>query len=291
MRKNVDSHRPTDPDALVVEAWGEGVLVGSLIIMIAITAANMRRNVLLHKLIVAELVLAIGHGTFILSHSPIYGWHLSGTAVGLHISTSLHNLIAWMKIRGFFTSWGTRIYLITLLLAQPFWVLHIYANFAFFNFGKKLFVYTRPLEPLFRDPWWIFTTCFLLYYIRQGYRTSISRLIRTSPRFGIMLFFMILSIGFTILDTASVLGSHYRGPAPGVEPFWKFAFVFKCLSDTVILDDFKTTLDRVRSGCTYTAPYSGTEQGPDCFGLYFWLAMSILYTDTTARVPMVRARS
>ena len=55
-----------------------------------------------------------------------------------------------MKIRGFFPPWGTRLYLITLLAAQPYWVVEIYANFAFFNRGQALYTTTRPLEPLFR---------------------------------------------------------------------------------------------------------------------------------------------
>ncbi|GKZ63641.1 hypothetical protein AnigIFM49718_002353 [Aspergillus niger] len=114
--------RPRDTDILVVEAWGQGLLVGSLILMIAITAANMKKEVLLHKLIVAELALALGHGTFIFLHAPAQGWYLSATAVGLTISHTLHNVIAWMKIRGFSTSWGTRLYLITLLAAQPYWL-------------------------------------------------------------------------------------------------------------------------------------------------------------------------
>lgn len=59
-------------------------------------------------------------------------------------------MIAWMKIRGFFAPWGTRVYLITLLAVQPYWVVEIYANFAYFNRGQTLFIITRPLEPLFR---------------------------------------------------------------------------------------------------------------------------------------------
>jgi hypothetical protein len=47
--------RPTDPDALVLEAWGQGLMVGSLLIMAAITAANMKKHILLHKLILAEV--------------------------------------------------------------------------------------------------------------------------------------------------------------------------------------------------------------------------------------------
>jgi len=47
--------KPSDPDGLVLEAWAEGFMVGSLIIMSCITLANMRRGVLLHKLILLEV--------------------------------------------------------------------------------------------------------------------------------------------------------------------------------------------------------------------------------------------
>jgi uncharacterized YccA/Bax inhibitor family protein len=49
--------RPANPDILIVEAWGQGFMVGSLILMIAITVANMKSGVLLHKAIVAEVCL------------------------------------------------------------------------------------------------------------------------------------------------------------------------------------------------------------------------------------------
>ncbi|RDH26922.1 hypothetical protein BDQ94DRAFT_164078 [Aspergillus welwitschiae] len=212
-------HLPRDPDILVVEAWGQGFLMGSLIVMIAI--------------IVAEPALALGHGTFIFLHAPAQGWYLSVTAVGLIISHSLHNMIAWMKIRGFFTPWGTLLYLITLLAAQPYWVVEIYANFAFFNRGQALYTTTRPLEPLFRDPWWIFTTCFLLYVIQRGYGCSLVQLIRISPRFGVMLLFMVFH-RVAVVDMCAI------------RPFWKLAFVFKYLSDTIMLDDFRGALDRLR---------------------------------------------
>ncbi|EHA17695.1 hypothetical protein ASPNIDRAFT_125885, partial [Aspergillus niger ATCC 1015] len=92
--------RPRDPDILVMEAWGQGFLVGSLIVMIAITAANMKKGMLLHKLIVAELALALGHGTFTFLHAPAQGWYLSVTAVGLTISHSLHNVIGGPALLG-----------------------------------------------------------------------------------------------------------------------------------------------------------------------------------------------
>jgi hypothetical protein len=41
--------KPSDPDGLILEAWAQGYMVGSLIIMAFITMANMRRGILLHK--------------------------------------------------------------------------------------------------------------------------------------------------------------------------------------------------------------------------------------------------
>ena len=41
--------KPTDPNGLVLEAWAQGYMVGSLIIMACITVANMRKGVMLHK--------------------------------------------------------------------------------------------------------------------------------------------------------------------------------------------------------------------------------------------------
>ncbi|KAJ5923185.1 hypothetical protein N7454_008430 [Penicillium verhagenii] len=46
--------RPTQPDGLVIEAWGQGLMIGSLLIMSAITVSNMKKHILLHKLILAE---------------------------------------------------------------------------------------------------------------------------------------------------------------------------------------------------------------------------------------------
>jgi hypothetical protein len=43
------------PDAFVLEAWSEGCMVGALMIMSFVTLANMRRGVLLHKLILLEV--------------------------------------------------------------------------------------------------------------------------------------------------------------------------------------------------------------------------------------------
>lgn len=53
---------------------------------------------------------------------------------------------------------------------------------------------------------------------------------------------MILSVIFIIVDLLSVTPVI---PIGVINPFWKFAFVFKCLTDTIILDDFKTALDKL----------------------------------------------
>ena len=42
-------------DALVLEAWGQGCMFGALMIMACVTVANMRKGVLLHKLILLEV--------------------------------------------------------------------------------------------------------------------------------------------------------------------------------------------------------------------------------------------
>lgn len=90
------------------------------------------------------------HGTWIFTHEPVYGWYLSVTAIGLNVSWSLHNVIAWMKNRPFLSDKVSRFYIITVILVQPYWVLEIYANFTYFNNINQIFIKTRPLEPLFR---------------------------------------------------------------------------------------------------------------------------------------------
>jgi hypothetical protein len=242
------SSRPTDPSGLVLEAWGQGLLVGSLVIMAAVTLANMKRHVLLHKLILAELLLAMPHGTFIFAHSPAYEWYLSFTAIGLTVSWSLHNVIAWMKNKPFLSRRVSLIYISTVILVQPYWVVEIYANFAYFRNGNPIYQTTRPMEPLFRDPWWIFTSISLVCTIKSVYSFGIVELMIVAPRFGIMLVSMCLSIIFMIVETCSVLHAFNVADLPtGIQPFWKLSFVFKCLCDTVILDDFKSALDQIRS--------------------------------------------
>ncbi|KAJ5240412.1 uncharacterized protein N7469_002003 [Penicillium citrinum] len=232
--KRTVHHLVDDPVALVLEAWSQGLMAGSLVIMAAVTIANMRPGVLLHKLILLELILAIAHATFIFAPDPVYGWYLASTAIGLIFSWSLHNVIAWMKNRPFMSRELSLFYISTIVLAQPYWATEIYANFAYFN-NINLTI----------DPWWIYTTCNLFWVIKKHYNFGIIRLVRECPRFGLMLGSMCLSIVFIVADILSVTGALSAAMPLGINPFWKLCFMFKCLCDTIILDDFKTTLDRL----------------------------------------------
>lgn len=63
-------HKPTGSDALILSAWAQGYMVGSIIVMIAITIANMRRGVLLHKLILLEVSPVLESlGCLLVSHA------------------------------------------------------------------------------------------------------------------------------------------------------------------------------------------------------------------------------
>ncbi|KAJ5650262.1 uncharacterized protein N7484_003985, partial [Penicillium longicatenatum] len=260
------TQRPVDdPAALVLEAWSQGLMAGSLVIMAAVTIANMRPGVLLHKLILLEilyhspgqlaLILATPHGTFIFAPDPVYGWYLASTAIGLIFSWSLHNVISWMKNRPFMSRKLSLFYIGTIILAQPYWATEIYANFAYFN-NINLTVYERirPWEAMFRDPWWIYTTCNLFWVIKKHYNFGIIGLVRECPRFGLMLGSMCLSIFFIVADILSVTGILSAAMPLGISPFCKVSsptgnlcFMFKCLCDTIILDDFKTSLDKLRA--------------------------------------------
>ncbi|KAJ9501382.1 hypothetical protein H2202_003176 [Exophiala xenobiotica] len=246
-REDPEVTKPTDPHGLVLEAWAEGYMIGSLIIMSCITLANMRKGVLLHKLILLELVLGYWQGFFILFDPPVYAWWLSVAAIFLNISWSLHNVIAWMKIRPFLNKTGSRLFIGTVILVQPYWVVEIYANFTYFHNVNKIFLKTRPWEALCRDPWWVLAACILFYNIKTKYDLSVTQISRLSPRFAVMLGAMILSICFIVLDVLSVTSALKSALPVGINPFWKLSFVFKCLTDSVVLDDFKTALDRLRA--------------------------------------------
>ena len=49
--------KPQDPAALTIEAWEQGYMTWSLIIMSCVAISNMRTHILLHKLNVNELIL------------------------------------------------------------------------------------------------------------------------------------------------------------------------------------------------------------------------------------------
>jgi hypothetical protein len=40
----------------------------------------------------------------------------------------LHNIIAWMKIKPFLSRVWSKVFLYTVILASPYWVLEIYAS-------------------------------------------------------------------------------------------------------------------------------------------------------------------
>lgn len=68
-----------------------------------------------------------------------------------------------------------------------------------------------------------------------------------SPRFGVLLASMILSICFLVVDILAVTHAiPSTGLPDGINPFWKLAYVFRCLTDMIVLDDFKTALDRLK---------------------------------------------
>ncbi|KAF1911261.1 hypothetical protein BDU57DRAFT_97534 [Ampelomyces quisqualis] len=228
----------------ILEAWAQGYNVGSLVILILIVFCNYRSGIRLHKLILLELVLAVWHGTFIFARDPVYGWYLSVTATLLFISYFLHNLVSWLKIRPFLPRWGSRFFIISLLCVQPFWVAEAWSNFAYFNsLGSNANVRTRPFEALLRDPWWIFTTWTLVSSIKKTYGFKLWALVRINKRFGVMLLCMALSIVFLLTDVA--ISAAKLSTNSGINPYWRFALVFKCASDTIFLDDFKSILDSI----------------------------------------------
>lgn len=244
-----------DKEAYIVEGWGEGFLVGALLIMALITIANMRKGVLLHKLILLELLLAMSHGTFCFMGFKGYGWYLSSTAALLYCSYFTHNVVSWLKIRPFFREpqatfrpltcklvrW---IYLPTLIMTAPVLIFEIFNNFRYFNNINPLYTKVRPYEPLMRDPWWVFSSLVLFHVVRKCYGINLWRLIHKSPRFGILLASILIAIIFTVCDiVASVEPT--LSLTDGINPYWKLALVFRCLTDNIMLDDFKAVLQRL----------------------------------------------
>jgi hypothetical protein len=184
-----------------------------------------------------------------------YGWYLSSTAALLYCSYFVHNVVAWLKIKPFFvgpqasfrpkvSKWVTIIYLTTLAMTAPVMIFQIYNNFRYFNNISRLYEKSRPYEPLYRDPWWLFSILTLFHIIRKCYSINGFRLVRKSPRFGILLAAIFLAVSFTIVD---IISSIVPGLSvtDGINPYWKLALVFKCLTDNIMLDDFRSVLQRL----------------------------------------------
>ena len=55
-----------------------------------------------------------------------------------------------MKNKPFLSRKVSLFYIGTVILAQPYWVVEIYANFTYFNNINTVFLKTRPVEALFR---------------------------------------------------------------------------------------------------------------------------------------------
>lgn len=55
-----------------------------------------------------------------------------------------------MKIKPFLPPLGGKIFLISLLLVQPYWILETFANFQYFNLEGSIFEQSRFYEPLAR---------------------------------------------------------------------------------------------------------------------------------------------
>jgi hypothetical protein len=123
-------------------------------------------------------------------------------------------------------------------------VVEAWSNFQYFNsLGSEVNIRTRPWEALVRDPWWIFTTWRLIDCIKKTYGFNLWTLVRINTRFGVMLFCMLLSIVFLLTDV--VVSAAKITASSGINPYWRFALVFKCASDTIFLDDFKSVLDDI----------------------------------------------
>jgi hypothetical protein len=73
------------------------------------------------------------------------------TATLLIVSWGLHNVVAWIKAKPFIGRKTSIIYIVTVALAQLYWVLEIYADFTYFNNINDIYLKTRVFEALFRQ--------------------------------------------------------------------------------------------------------------------------------------------
>jgi hypothetical protein len=55
-----------------------------------------------------------------------------------------------MKTRPFIGRKTSIVYIVTVALAQPYWILEIYADFTYFNNISDIYLKTRVFEALFR---------------------------------------------------------------------------------------------------------------------------------------------
>lgn len=153
----------------------------------------------------------MGQGTFCFMAFRGYGWYLSSMAALTYSSWFTHNVVAWLKIRPFFTGvqasfgpvvckWVRLVYMTTLAMTIPALIFQIFNNFRFFNNQSTLYERVRPYEPFMRDPWWIFSCLMLFHMIRKSYSLQIFKIVTKSPRFGILLAAIFLAFVFTIMD-------------------------------------------------------------------------------------------
>ena len=78
-------------------------------------------------------------------------WLHSTVCIFLYSSYILHNVIAWMKIKPFLSRRTSLLFIGTVMLTIPYWILETYANFVYYNKGvKSPFKTTRVLEFVFR---------------------------------------------------------------------------------------------------------------------------------------------
>ena len=110
----------------------------------------------------------------------------------------------------------------------------------------------------------MFSCLTLFHVISKCYGASVVGIIRRSPRLGILLVAICLAIIFTLMDILAVSVPGLSGSVDGyvppfpcstvatdleilhrVNPYWKLALIFKCLTDNIMLDDFRTELSRI----------------------------------------------
>lgn len=89
-------------------------------------------------------------GFFIIFSPPVYAWWLNIAGIFLDASWSLHNVIAWIKLKPFLSKRVSYVFIWTVAIAQLFWVWETYASFAYFHNVNTYFMKTRPYEALFR---------------------------------------------------------------------------------------------------------------------------------------------